>query len=141
MSVLHSKRSLLYLAIVVLGFDIGFYWVRADVQQIHAKSIPDQHSERNERSTPRSFILPATPAVAAEQDLRSSQDSAASNSRRQLALCAARLIDLGYEVGDEPVSFNAKLSEAIYKYQEARGLNKTGRLDLPTMESLSCKQN
>jgi len=62
-------------------------------------------------------------------------------SKRQMAVCAIRLIDLGYDVGDEAVAFNAKLSEAIYEYQEAHGLNKTGKLDPTTIRSLSCKVN
>ena len=52
---------------------------------------------------------------------------------------AVRLMDLGYEVGDEAVAFNAKLSEAIFEYQGAHGLDKTGKLDHATIRSLSCE--
>jgi hypothetical protein len=48
-------------------------------------------------------------------------------------------MDLGYDVGDEPVLFNAKLSEAIYNYQKKLGLNRTGKLDIETIKSLSCE--
>jgi hypothetical protein len=124
--------------VIVLGLNIAFYWVRStNSQRRHLASV--QGSGRNERSTPRSFILPATPAVALEQEMRSADDSAADMTRRQIAICATRLLDMGYDVGDEAVSFNAKLSQAIYEYQRAQGLNKTGKLDPETIRSLSCE--
>jgi hypothetical protein len=134
----YSKRTLLSLIVIVLGANIGFYWIRADLYQV-TESPTTPESERNERSTPRSFILPATPAVAVEQETRSAQNSTAATSKDQIAVCAIRLIDLGYDVGDEAVVFNAKLSEAVYEYQEAHGLHKTGKLDPATIRSLSCK--
>lgn len=140
---LRSKRTLLSLVVIILGFSIGFYW-------IHPKTFRDSQSTkysdesatsengRNERSTPRSFILPATPAVVFEQEMRSADKFSATMSKHQVAVCATRLIDLGYDVGDEPVAFNAKLSEAIYEYQETHGLNKSGRFDPATTRSLLC---
>jgi murein L,D-transpeptidase YcbB/YkuD len=124
--------------VIVLGINIAFHWIRADINQVNLSTYPSE-SERNERSTPRSFILPATPAVAFEQELRSGKNSEITTSKRQIAVCAIRLIDLGYDVGDESVAFNAQLSEAIYEYQKSQGLNKTGQLDPATIRSLSCK--
>jgi Putative peptidoglycan binding domain len=124
--------------VIVLGFDIGFYWIRADIYQHHQSTMAPEGG-RNERSTPRSFILPATPAVAFEQETRSAKNSTTAISRHQVAVCAIRLLDLGYDVGDEPVAFNAKLSEAIYEYQKKYSLNKTGKLDPATIRSLSCE--
>lgn len=134
----YSKRTLLSLMVIILGLNIGFYWIRADINQVK-QSMDAPESERNERSTPRSFILPATTAVAFEQEMRSGKDSATAMSQHQLAVCAIRLIDLGHDVGDEAVAFNAKLSEAIYEYQESQGLKKTGKLDAATIRSLSCE--
>ena len=131
----YSKRTLLSLIVVILGLNVGFYWIRAAIYQAN-QSTAAPESERNERSTPRSFILPATPAVASEQEMRSAKNAM---SRRQMAACAIRLIDLGYDVGDEPVAFNAKLAESIYEYQRANGLNGTGKFDPATIRSLSCE--
>jgi hypothetical protein len=134
-----TKRTLLSLIVIILGVNIAFYWIRADVYQSRESRAAPERSERNERSTPRSFILPPTPAVALEQEMRSGKTSATEFSKHQIAVCAVRLIDLGYEVGDEAVAFNAKLSEAIYEYQKAHGLDKTGKLNSPTIRSLSCE--
>src|SRR5689334_25171471 len=128
----YPKRTLLSLIVIVLGFNVGFYWIRADIYRA-TESTTAPERERNERSTPRSFILPATPAVAFEQEMRSAGNSAIAKSKHQMAVCAIRLIDLGYDVGDEAVAFNAKLSAAIYEYQEAQGLDKTGKLDPATI--------
>ena len=132
-----SKRNFLSVIVIVLGLNIGFYWVRASIHQ-PKESTTFVDSERNERSTPRNSILPATPAVAFEQEMRTPKNSI---SKQQISTCATRLIDLGYDVGDEAVAFNAKLSEAIYEYQETQSLNKTGKLDPTTIRSLSCKLN
>jgi hypothetical protein len=135
-----SKRVLLSLIVIVFGLNIGFYWIRATISGADPlRNMPE--SNRNERSTPRSFILPATPAVAFEQEMRSGESSPTALPRRQIAACAIRLIDLGYDVGDEAVAFNAKLAEAIFQYQEVQGLDKTGKLDSATIRSLSCKVN
>jgi len=138
LTIWYSKRTLLSLMVIGLGVNIAFYWVRsANYQPSHLASVPE--SGRNERSTPRSFILPATPAVAFEQEMRSAGNSAAGITKRQIAVCANRLMDMGYDVGDEAVTFNAKLSQAIYEYQRTQGLNKTGKLDPETVRSLSCE--
>lgn len=137
-SLSYSKGTLLSLIVIVLGFNIGFHWIRAVVDH-NGEASPVPENGRNERSTPRSFILPATPAVAFEQEMRSFKKSDAEMSRQQLAACVVRLTDLGYDVGDEAVPFNAKLSEAIYEYQEAHHLGTTGKLDSATVRSLSCE--
>jgi hypothetical protein len=144
MTIWYSKRTFLAIVVIVIGLNLGIYWIRSiahEASQAYRAVGTANKSERNERSTPRNFILPATPAVAVEQEMRSSSYSDVALSRRQLAVCAVRLIDLGYDVGDEPVAFNAKLSQAIYEYQEVHDLNKTGKLDPATIRSLSCRVN
>lgn len=91
-------------------------------------------AERNERSTPRSFILPATPGVAFEQE-----DQQAGTARQaQMAKCVEALRVLGYDSGDSTTFLNAKLVEAVYTYQLAHKLPRTGRFDALTMEMLKC---
>jgi hypothetical protein len=135
---LASKRLLLAVIVIILGLNIGVYWSRALLSTSHETS-ETVASERNERSTPRSFILPATPAVAYEQELRAAKDSKLEATEHQLAMCATKLSDRGYDVGDEAVAFNAKLAEAIYDFQRSHDLQGTGRLDTPTISKLACK--
>jgi hypothetical protein len=101
----------------------------------HKKQIMyEDDSDRNENSTPRSFILPATPAVAIEQENRSS-----NSNNYQLRICCMKKLDLlNYDVGDELVEFNAKLKVAIYEFQKTVNLNPTGMLDKKTIEALGC---
>ncbi len=92
-------------------------------------------AERNERSTPRSFILPATPAVAEEQesqdrDLRAGVDS---------LLCLRRLKVLGYDLDDTPPVLTARNVWAIRQFQNDRRVVVTGRFDPRTAELLRCE--
>ena len=48
-----------------------------------------------------------------------------------------RLQDLGYNIGTADGSMGAKTVNAVRAYQRDQGLNQTGRLDGPTLDSLS----
>jgi len=133
-----SWRTVLALVIIIVGLTVGFYWIRSQWNYT-PQATNNSQSERNERSTPRSFILPATPAVAFEQEMRADSNSAGAKMEKQLGRCAVRLLDLGYDVGDEAVAFNAKLAQAIYEYQESRGIAATGKLNAATISRLRCK--
>lgn len=128
--------TLLSLVVIVISGFIVSYWAEAQGALLSDGSS-STYSGRNERSTPRSFILPATPAVALEQELRSNSHLNEEQAG-VLARCSARLAVLGYDVGDEMVSFNAKLVEATYLYQERHGLAASGRLNQETRVSLQC---
>lgn len=97
-------------------------------------SMDEDDSDRNENSTPRSFILPATPAVAEEQERKKAEILKGIDADK----CMSKLKDLGYPIDDFDTSFNAKLVEAILSYQSKSGLNKTGLLDLETRKKLGC---
>jgi hypothetical protein len=134
--ILLSKSNLLSLAVILGAFSIGIYW-------LHYKDYSGNRwrftaDGRNEHSTPRSFVLPATPAVAFEQEMRAADHFSTTMSKHEITGCMVRLIDLGYDVGDEAVPFNAKLSEALYEYQKKNGLKATGKFDPLTVRSLSC---
>jgi hypothetical protein len=121
---------------IVFAAFIGTYWVKAQSGGM-AATVTSESNGRNERSTPTSFILPATPAVAVEEELRLRQHLDKGEDE-MLSGCAARLEVMGYDVGDEMVSFNAKLVEAIYLYQEKQSLAASGRLNGETRRSLKC---
>lgn len=95
----------------------------------------ESDSPRNERSTPRSFILPATPSVALEQER---QRSRSPGKPDEVARCVARLRSLGYQIyGNEGLE-NVKVVEAIFSFQAASRLESTGRLNGATMKVLQC---
>lgn len=127
---------LLSLMVIVLAGFIALYWFKAPEQPSEATSVADSDG-RNERSTPPTFILPATPAVAREQELRLREHS----DKKVVAIltkCSAELISRGYDVGDEMVTFNAKLVEAIWSFQQSSGLRADGRLTEQTQKALGC---
>lgn len=100
----------------------------------HEQFIFAEDSDRNENSTPRSFVLPATPAVALDQEARDSD----SNIYKSRISCMKKLSELNYDVGDELIEFNAKLKVAIYEFQKSIKLEPTGILDSNTIEALEC---
>ncbi|OZB49362.1 MAG: hypothetical protein B7X60_01445 [Polynucleobacter sp. 39-45-136] len=97
-------------------------------------SMDEDDSDRNENSTPRSFVLPATPAVAEEQERKKAEILKGIRADK----CMSKLKDLGYPIDDFDTSFNAKLVEAILSYQSKSKLNKTGQLDIETRKKLGC---
>lgn len=125
-------------AIVVLfaGIFLLLKWnkVGGDSDNYGSEAFEVQSTVRNERSTPRSFVLPATPGVAFEQE-RQKSDKA---KQAQLAKCVGILRDHGYKVSDSETLLNAKLVEAIYEFQVKSNLPATGRLDQTTMRAMKC---
>ncbi len=93
----------------------------------------ERGSGRNERSTPRSFILPATPAVASIQNGRKE-----GVDSERMAKCVAELRMLGYQIDGDEDLLNAKLIEAIFRFQAERGLPTTGEVDELTARTLRC---
>lgn len=101
----------------------------------HQSEMSDRQSvDRNERSTPRSFVLPATPGIAFEQE----RQRAEKTSQVQIERCIGRLKQLGYDVGDSRPMRNVLLVEAIYTFQTKHQLLVTGHLDSVTMRAMGC---
>lgn len=92
------------------------------------------NGDRNERSTPRSFILPRTPAVALEQERRRSL----SRPGEDQDSCVGKLLEFadGFTTFDS--TFDVKAIETILAFQKRHGLNSTGRLDAATRSVLEC---
>lgn len=114
-----------------------FHWTKADRDSgiYPLDEFPESLAERNERSVPRSFILPATPGVAFEQEAQ----RADATRQAQIARCVGALRVLGYDPGDSTTFLNAKLVEAVYTYQVAHKLPTNGRLDELTIGMLKCE--
>lgn len=85
-------------------------------------------SHRNERSTPRVSVLPASPAIA--------HDREQTGDRLSIGLAKAVLLRLGYPVGRLDNRTTAKFKAALFRYQRAHGIPSSGTLDEATLRSL-----
>lgn len=130
-------KRLYFLAILTLIFSLvsaltiyrGFFEVR-----ISHLTVDESDIDRNENSTPRSFILPATPAVVEAQESKKKLLKEGLN----LDKCLLNLKDMGYSIDDINSAFNAKYIEAIINFQISKGLPATGNLDKLTIKYLGC---
>lgn len=132
-----TVHKALQIGVILCAVGLSFiHWTKAvrDSGKYQFDEFPESLAERNERSIPRSFILPATPGVAFEQEAQ----RADAARQAQIARCVAALRVLGYDPGDSTTFINAKLVEAVYTYQVARKLPGTGSLDELTMGMLKC---
>jgi hypothetical protein len=110
----------------------GHRSVKLNFYGLHA--VEEHGTGRNERSTPRSFVLPATPGVAfAQESLK-----APGVYSRQVSKCVSTLRTLGYQIEGDENLLNAKVVEAIYIFQSDRHLPTTGKADELTMRALKC---
>jgi hypothetical protein len=103
------------------------------------KAVPDQPETsdpfgRNDESTPMSFILPATPAVAVEQEkrLRLRQERASQSQ------CLKQLRVAGYDADEMLPTFTARNMAAIFKFQKNHDIAATAKFDSKTRALLGC---
>jgi Putative peptidoglycan binding domain len=101
-------------------------------QGTSSDQVDERNGQRNERSTPRSFVLPATPGVAQEQEVQRLQRLDESGR------CLARLRALGYELDDPSALLTARSVVAIFRFQREHGLQPTGQLSSETRQRLAC---
>lgn len=97
--------------------------------------LADEQAQRNERSTPRSFILPGTPAVTREQEEQAREASEGLDVFR----CLGRLRMAGYQADDTPPVLRAQNLAAIFRFQRDHGLAPTARFDWETVRMLKCQ--
>jgi hypothetical protein len=89
---------------------------------------------RNESSTPRTFILPATPAVARLQEKR----MAMKKDEYSIKGCMLVLNDAGYPIGNIGIIDNMEVIVSILKFQRKNMLFVSGVFDDETKERLGC---
>ena len=132
-----QSRARALLAILTFGFIVVSAY---SVYQIYFFNDPryaiadESDPERNDQSTPRSFILPATPAVAIEQENRAAELRSGLSTEK----CISKLQDLGYQIDDMDTSFNATYIKAIIEFQKSNGMLITGSADSQTRAKLGC---
>ena len=105
-------------------------------------SLPDNQNDRqiypdegrNEGSTPRSFILPATPAVALIQEAKLERKV----NEKMIKGCLLSLIDSGFYVRDLDDIHDDQIPITLIKYQFYRQISRTGKLDENTRRLLGC---
>jgi hypothetical protein len=79
--------------------------------------------------------LPATPAVAEEQETQERESQVAINS----FMCLNRLKALGYQSDDTPPVLTARNVGAILQFQKDHRLTQTGWFDWITTALLGCQ--
>ena len=90
---------------------------------------------RNEASTPRSTVLPSSPAIAKHKKLK----ILPGNSKKFTEVVTQVQIALGsrgYDIGAVNGEYHARTIAAIYEYQAARGIPATGKITPETLSSL-----
>jgi hypothetical protein len=128
------QKTLQITVIVCAAVLVFSKWIHSSGDQ-HEREMPETHNiDRNERSTPRSFVLPATPGLSFEQE----RQVAEKDKRDQIAICVGKLKHLGYDVGDGRPLMSVQLVEVVYHFQTAQQLPATGRLDPATMKAMGC---
>ena len=90
---------------------------------------------RNEGSTPRTFVLPATPAVAKEQERK----QVALLKKNEIQKCMLKLYDQGLlNISNFDDIFDFKITLGIIKYQKKNQLRVSGEFDMETKSHLGC---
>ena len=90
---------------------------------------------RNEGSTPRTFVLPATPAVAKEQERK----QVALLKKNEIQKCMLKLYDQGLlNISNFDDIFDFKITLGIIKYQKKNQLRVSGEFDMDTKSHLGC---
>lgn len=121
------------LSIATVSFVVAsgrFYFESASVE-----NIKNNDKGRNERSTPRSFILPATPAVA----LRQEKKLLLRENELRIKHCMLKLYDLGYKIMSFEDIFDIHIYIALMDFQMLNLLPKTGKFDKQTVKLLGCQ--
>jgi len=90
---------------------------------------------RNENSTPRTLILPATPAVAREQERKKEF----INRHDEIMRCIVALDDTNFMnlKGLDDI-FDIRVTVALIEYQSEKKINVTAEFDPVTKKRLGC---
>lgn len=133
---LTTKKIGLITIIQIIIISILYYAFFYKPNYNYTNNINNDDSPRNERSTPREFLLPATPAVTKIQALRNKKIKLAN-----IINCLSLINEKGFLIYNLKDDKTANSIASIYAYQEENKLLKTGKLDLDTQLMLGCKIN
>ncbi len=91
-------------------------------------------SARNESSTPRTFVLPANPAVAREQERKKEFEK----NSTVISGCLVQLIDKGYNFSNIDDVTSHQVFVEILKFQYDNQLDPTGKINEEIRAILKC---
>ena len=121
--------TLIYLAVCS---PFLFIWINQESFKKPNNSVLDEG--RNERSTPRTFVLPANTAVAYEQEKKFK-----NNMMREINIkCGLALHDKGYEISNIEAIYSHRVFSQTLRYQYKNNLQPTGSFNMETRKSLEC---
>ena len=133
-----KKKLLLGLtSIYILSIAIYFYSQKSIVPFFNTKEISQEDPGRNERSTPREFILPATSAVARAQENKHKLKLQGVDIGKCLAIIRSK----GFSLMSDEIIRNVELKRAIMIVQEEIDMTQTGDLDFEFATKLGCTQS
>jgi len=131
------KATWPWLWIAALAFVEPALPVHADMPPASAggsgAQLPAPAATRNEDSTPRDAVLPASPAIAGPRNLPA-PDAA------EVLRAKAHLLRLGYDAGSLDAAPDARFRAALYEFQRAQGLPPSGALDNVTARALGMQE-
>lgn len=105
-----------------------------ELQHIEETEQSDLRGTRNERSTPRSSILPKSFGTLKKVKFLPGNSAKFKNIVLRLQLA---LYGLGYDVGSVNGDMHANTVAALYKYQKEKGMVPSGRITHDVLSSLS----
>lgn len=133
-TLIRDRYTLLFLSTLICLVTLVFFGI-SQFSEERKFLYEGSDKGRNERSTPRSFILPATPAVALEQERK----RIVSEYEVQIKYCMLKLHDLGYRIINFEDIFDIHIMLAIMDFQKKNGLEVSGEFDVKTIENLGCE--
>lgn len=132
-----DRKALLAIVVMTLIYSLvlsPFIYVILSPASAELELFGQVDPGRNERSTPRSFVLPASPAVAFEQERKQKLLTQADG----IKLCMLRLHDRGYNIGSLDNIFGVHVLISTLEFQANNELPRTGELDQGTRGALEC---
>ena len=130
----YALPSIVFFTAFNTAVSVAVVSIDKDVEEYRiAPSDDGMRDERNERSTPREFVLPATPAVTKIVEERRERSTDVVSVR-----CLVALTRLERPVYFSEPANSAANRAAVFEFQRDSGLPKHGKLDSATRESLAC---
>ena len=130
-----NERMTIILTLVFILTTLGFIYSPVFNQKERIIYKIKNDPGRNEGSTPRTFVLPATPAVAKQQEMKHEL----IKDKKEIQKCMVKLINHGYkDVGSFDDVFDFKTKLTIIQYQLDKAIKVTGEFDEKTKTKLDC---
>jgi hypothetical protein len=129
---LNDRLYIFTLIYFVVCAPFAFLWYHEESFVRPQSLIVDEG--RNERSTPRTFVLPANTAVAFEQ----AKKLEVSTPLKEAQKCLLRLHDLGFAIFNVEATASHRAFSQTLRYQHRNGLQPSGQFDPATRKNLEC---